>query len=171
MPHADVLKIINVLDLPLRSVPGCVADGARLAAAGHKVRNMGVSVCVVGQRRISAGVAVRIHYFNLPAFRTQKSEFKSFLTVVVIRNTRRAIRTQRDAGARENLKNGWVPLFVMDSKHAPDGNKMLLEKGAISMPNPLPIEHSKEFRNWLKSNSEKFQFHQVRYLFFLRFQS
>lgn len=61
------------------------------------------------------------------------------------------------AGSTENLKNGWVPLFVMDSMHMPEGNKMLLEKGAISMPNPLPIEGSKEFRNWLKSNSEKFQ--------------
>ena len=61
------------------------------------------------------------------------------------------------AGSTENLKNGWVPLFVMDSMHMPEGNKMLLEKGAISMPNPLPIEGSKEFRNWLKINSEKFQ--------------
>ncbi len=61
------------------------------------------------------------------------------------------------AGATENLKNGWVPLFVMDSIQMPEGNKMLLEKGAISMPNPLPIEGNEEFRSWLKSNSDKFQ--------------
>jgi predicted Rossmann fold nucleotide-binding protein DprA/Smf involved in DNA uptake len=61
------------------------------------------------------------------------------------------------AGATENLRNGWVPLFVMESPRMPDGNKKLLEKGAFPMPNPFPIEEIKEFRNWLESNSEELQ--------------
>ena len=61
------------------------------------------------------------------------------------------------AGATENLKNGWVPLFVMDSMDMPEGNKMLLEKGGISMPNPLPNEAINNFPSWLKKNSAEFQ--------------
>lgn len=38
------------------------------------------------------------------------------------------------AGATETLKNKWVPVFVLEHGQMPDGNKLLLQKGA-----PFPI--------------------------------
>lgn len=37
------------------------------------------------------------------------------------------------AGAAENLKSGWVPLFVRDESDVPEGNRALLREGAISL--------------------------------------
>jgi DNA processing protein len=39
------------------------------------------------------------------------------------------------AGAIENLRAGWVPLFVRDGQDVPDGNRELIKRGgrAISM--------------------------------------
>lgn len=37
------------------------------------------------------------------------------------------------AGAIENLRAGWVPLFVRDEADAPDGNRALLREGAIPL--------------------------------------
>lgn len=38
------------------------------------------------------------------------------------------------AGAIENLKAGWVPMFVRDGVDVPDGNQALLKRGAIRFP-------------------------------------
>jgi DNA processing protein len=37
------------------------------------------------------------------------------------------------AGALENLKAGWVPLFVRDDSLAPDGNRELLDAGGLAI--------------------------------------
>jgi predicted Rossmann fold nucleotide-binding protein DprA/Smf involved in DNA uptake len=37
------------------------------------------------------------------------------------------------AGAQENLKAGWVPLFVRQDKKIPKGNQALLQQGAIAL--------------------------------------
>ena len=41
------------------------------------------------------------------------------------------------AGATETLKNGWVPVFVLEHEQMPEGNKQLLQKGAIPFPHPF----------------------------------
>jgi predicted Rossmann fold nucleotide-binding protein DprA/Smf involved in DNA uptake len=38
------------------------------------------------------------------------------------------------AGAEEALKSGSVPVFVVDGPDAPDGNKLLIKRGAIPFP-------------------------------------
>ena len=38
------------------------------------------------------------------------------------------------AGAEEALKSGWVPVFVVDGANVPDGNKVLIKRGAIPFP-------------------------------------
>ncbi|MDO8586510.1 MAG: DNA-processing protein DprA [Armatimonadota bacterium] len=38
------------------------------------------------------------------------------------------------AGATENLKKGWAPLFVRSGDDVPEGNRRLLKMGAIPMP-------------------------------------
>ena len=37
-------------------------------------------------------------------------------------------------GAIENLKNGWVPLWVRDSDHPPPGNRPVVEQGGRRLP-------------------------------------
>ena len=41
------------------------------------------------------------------------------------------------AGATETLKNGWVPVFVLEHEQMPEGNKLLLQKGALAFPHPF----------------------------------
>jgi DNA processing protein len=41
------------------------------------------------------------------------------------------------AGATEVIKNGWVPVFVLEHAKMPDGNKLLLQKGGIPFPHPF----------------------------------
>jgi len=47
------------------------------------------------------------------------------------------------SGATENLKNDWVPLFVITYDGLPEGNQLLLEQGAIE----LSISDVKDFKN------------------------
>lgn len=44
------------------------------------------------------------------------------------------------AGAIEALKAGAVPVFVRDGEKIPDGNRKLLQRGAIAFPFPFPDE-------------------------------
>lgn len=41
------------------------------------------------------------------------------------------------AGATEALKNNWLPVFVLEHEQMPDGNKLLLQKGALAFPHPF----------------------------------
>lgn len=41
------------------------------------------------------------------------------------------------AGATETLKNGWLPVFVLEHDAMPEGNKLLLQKGALPFPHPF----------------------------------
>ncbi len=56
------------------------------------------------------------------------------------------------AGATEALKNGWVPVFVLDHAAMPDGNRMLLQKGGVAFPHPFP-EHYSKLPEWLQEHS------------------
>jgi len=40
-------------------------------------------------------------------------------------------------GSTEALKKGWVPIFVVDGPDVPEGNRLLIEKGAIPFPVPF----------------------------------
>lgn len=56
------------------------------------------------------------------------------------------------AGATETLKNGWVPVFVLEHSQMPDGNKLLLQKGGIPFPHPFR-ESPLKLAEWLKEKS------------------
>lgn len=56
------------------------------------------------------------------------------------------------AGATEALKNNWLPVFVLEHDQMPDGNKLLLQKGALAFPHPFkepPVKLSK----WMKEKT------------------
>lgn len=61
------------------------------------------------------------------------------------------------AGATETLKNSWVPVFVLEDSQMSEGNKLLLQKGALAFPHPFkdkPVkfpERLKEKANTLRS--------------------
>lgn len=56
------------------------------------------------------------------------------------------------AGATEALKHGWVPVFVLQHPHMPEGNRRLLEQGASPFPYPFSFS-SRDLPGWLAQNS------------------
>jgi predicted Rossmann fold nucleotide-binding protein DprA/Smf involved in DNA uptake len=56
------------------------------------------------------------------------------------------------AGATENLKNNWVPLFVLEHAQMSEGNKLLLQKGALAFPYPFN-EPPVKLPEWMKDKS------------------
>ncbi|MBF0549929.1 MAG: DNA-protecting protein DprA [Deltaproteobacteria bacterium] len=51
-------------------------------------------------------------------------------------------------GAVENLKHGWVPLFVRSGANAPEGNRRLIGQGGISVSAQFLVEELR-LRDWL----------------------
>lgn len=58
------------------------------------------------------------------------------------------------AGATETLKSGWVPVFVLEHDAMPEGNRLLLQKGALAFPHPFKDKPVK-LPEWLKGKMDK----------------
>lgn len=56
------------------------------------------------------------------------------------------------AGATEALKNTWLPIFVLKHEQMPEGNKLLLGKGALAFPHPFKEELVK-LPEWMKEKA------------------
>ena len=56
------------------------------------------------------------------------------------------------AGATETLKNNWVPVFVLEHDAMPEGNKLLLQKGALAFPHPFK-EAPVKLPDWMKEKA------------------
>ncbi len=56
------------------------------------------------------------------------------------------------AGATETLKNKWIPVFVLEHNQMPDGNKLLLQKGALPFPHPF-TEKPAKLPEWLEGKT------------------
>lgn len=56
------------------------------------------------------------------------------------------------AGATEALKAKWVPVFVLDHPKMPQGNILLIKKGAYKFPHPFP-ENYLQLKAWLENHS------------------
>jgi predicted Rossmann fold nucleotide-binding protein DprA/Smf involved in DNA uptake len=56
------------------------------------------------------------------------------------------------AGATETLKNGWVPVFVLEHEAMPEGNVLLLQKGALPFPHPFK-QPPVELAQWLEDQA------------------
>ena len=56
------------------------------------------------------------------------------------------------AGATETLKNNWVPVFVLEHEKMPEGNKLLLQKGALAFPHPFK-EAPVKLPEWMKETA------------------
>ncbi|MCW2279212.1 DNA-processing protein DprA [Heliophilum fasciatum] len=57
------------------------------------------------------------------------------------------------SGATENLKYQWVPLFVRDGTHVPEGNQKLLSLGGIPVADAVLRMRQGTLLNWLQKNS------------------
>ena len=55
------------------------------------------------------------------------------------------------AGAEEALAAGWVPVFVVDGPDIPEGNRLLLKRGAIPFPDSFDLTSS--LTDWLESQA------------------
>jgi predicted Rossmann fold nucleotide-binding protein DprA/Smf involved in DNA uptake len=58
------------------------------------------------------------------------------------------------AGATEALREKWIPVFVLEHPNMPEGNKLLLKKGALVFPHPLRESHL-QLTLWLETQSAK----------------
>jgi DNA processing protein len=56
------------------------------------------------------------------------------------------------AGAMETLKNRWIPVFVLEHEQMPEGNKLLLQKGAPTFPHPFK-DKPVRLPEWLKEKA------------------
>jgi len=56
------------------------------------------------------------------------------------------------SGATETLKNGWVPVFVLEHAQMPEGNKLLIQKGALPFPHPFK-ETPLKLAKWLEEKA------------------
>jgi len=56
------------------------------------------------------------------------------------------------AGATEALKARWVPVFVLEGASVPEGNRLLLQKGALPFPERF-LESSVALRSWLEARA------------------
>jgi DNA processing protein len=56
------------------------------------------------------------------------------------------------AGATEALRNSWVPVFVLEHDKMPEGNRLLLQKGALAFPHPFK-ESPLHLATWLKERA------------------
>jgi DNA processing protein len=57
------------------------------------------------------------------------------------------------AGAEEALKAGWVPVFAVDGRDAPDGNRLLIKRGAIPFPAAFDDSPS-SLADWLEEHAQ-----------------
>ncbi len=65
------------------------------------------------------------------------------------------------AGATEALKAKWLPVFVLATRKMPEGNRQLIEKGAIPFPESL-LNKSADLREWLEQHSGGFSPHPMQ---------
>lgn len=49
------------------------------------------------------------------------------------------------AGASEAMRHAWTPVFVLEHDRMPDGNRLLIRKGAHPLPYPLPVHYAQLF--------------------------
>ncbi|MBE7536740.1 MAG: DNA-processing protein DprA [Anaerolineales bacterium] len=56
------------------------------------------------------------------------------------------------AGATETLKNKWIPVFALEHEHMPEGNTLLLQKGALAFPHPF-TEKPVKLPEWLEGKT------------------
>lgn len=61
------------------------------------------------------------------------------------------------AGAEEALAAGWVPVFVVNGPDIPEGNRLLLKRGAIPFPDSFDLNSS--LPDWLESHAESLEGH------------
>jgi predicted Rossmann fold nucleotide-binding protein DprA/Smf involved in DNA uptake len=59
------------------------------------------------------------------------------------------------AGATEALKARWIPVFVLDGLQSPEGNRQLLQKGAVPLPDTL-LTPSFALQAWLEAQALNF---------------
>lgn len=52
------------------------------------------------------------------------------------------------SGAKENLRNNWVSLFVRSGGYIPSGNKKLIEMGGIPLDNGLLLDNKISIKSW-----------------------
>ncbi len=136
----DTLSMEAALDARGTAV-GILADSLERAVRAHNKTLSRGDLCLVSPYSPNAGFSVGA------AMGRNRLIYTLSDYAIVVASDAEAGGTW--AGATENLKNNWVPLFVLEHDKMPDGNKQLLQKGAIPFPHPF-AEQPARLSDWLK---------------------
>lgn len=123
---------------------GVLADSLERAVRGSKAALSGGDLCLVTPYSPNAGFSV-----GAAMGRNRLIYTLADFAIVVASDVETGGTW---AGATEALKNNWLPVFILEHDGMPEGNKMLLQKGALSFPHPfkdVPVR----LPEWLKDQA------------------
>lgn len=139
----DTLSMESALEARGTAV-GVLADSLERAAKGQKEALSRGDLCLVTPYSPSAGFSVGA------AMGRNRLIYCLADYAIVVASDAEAGGTW--TGATETLKNRWVPVFVLEHEKMPEGNKLLLQKGALAFPHPFR-EAPTKLQNWMKEKA------------------
>lgn len=139
---ADRFGMAGALDAGGSAV-GVLADSLERTVAAREVRQwiMAEQLTLITQFHPKAGFSVGA------AMQRNKLVYGLARYAVVVASDKESGGTW--AGAIENLKAGWAPLFVRTGPTVPAGNQALLKQGAIPFPDTEECL-DRDMRDWLE---------------------
>ena len=139
----DTLSMESALEARGTAV-GVLADGLEKQAKVQKEALRGGDLCLVTPYSPNAGFSV-----GAAMGRNRLIYCLADYAIVVASD---AETGGTWAGATEALKNDWLPVFVLEHDAMPEGNKLLLQKGALALPHPFKDKPVK-LSEWMKEKT------------------
>ncbi len=139
----DTISMESALEARGTAV-GVLADSLERAVRGQKEALRRGDLCLVTPYSSNAGFSVGA------AMGRNRLIYTLADYAIVVASDAEAGGTW--AGATETLKNGWVPVFVLEHEQMPEGNKLLLQKGALPFPHPFK-EAPIRLQAWLEEKA------------------
>ncbi len=142
----DILSMDSALEARGTAV-GVLADSLERAVRGHKDALQRGDLCLVTPYSPNTGFSVGA------AMGRNRLIYCLADYAIVVASDAEIGGTW--AGATEALKHSWIPVFVLEHDQMPEGNKLLLQKGALPFPHPFK-EPPVNLPGWLKEKASTF---------------
>ena len=139
----DTLSMESALEARGTAV-GVLADSLTRAVKSHKEALKSGDLCLVTPYSPNAGFSVGA------AMGRNRLIYTLADYAIVVASDAETGGTW--AGATETLKNNWVPVFVLEHEQMPEGNKLLLQRGALGFPHPFK-EPPLQLPEWMKEKA------------------
>jgi DNA processing protein len=144
----DTLSMDSALEARGTAV-GVLADGLERAVKKHRATLSRGDLCLITPYSPNAGFSI-----GAAMGRNRLIYCLADYSIVVASD---AESGGTWAGATETLKNGWIPVFVLEHEAMPEGNKLLLQRGALPFPHPFK-EPPVKLSGWMKTHADSLPF-------------